>query len=91
VFQPFMAHQQLDGGQVGAGLQQMRGKATDGADRWRSSQQRNSSTAGWGKERVLQRGRNTGQFRRSGFGSPTVGGGPYENCFTLSANSRMGI
>jgi hypothetical protein len=47
--------------------------------------------SGLGEGEVLQTRRNIGQFRRCGFGSRTVGGGPYENCFTLSENSGMGV
>jgi hypothetical protein len=50
-----------------------------------------SINSGLGEGEVLQKRRNIGQFRRCGFGSGTVGGGPYENCFTLSANSGMGV
>jgi hypothetical protein len=36
-------------------------------------------------------GHKWGNFDAAGFGSGTVGGGPYENYFTLSANSGMGV
>ena len=61
---------------------------------WRaigSSQQRNPGTTGWGKERCCKSGGISGNFRPCRCGSQTVGGGPYENCFTLAANSRMGV
>ena len=72
----------------------MLGRATAGTDGiiWMAVK----SAAEFGLQRlgegeVLQKRRNIGQFRRCGFGSQTVGGGPYENCFTLSANSGMGV
>jgi len=40
---------------------------------------------------VLQKWRDIGPFRPCGFGSRTVGGGPFDNCFTLSANSGTGV
>ena len=47
--------------------------------------------SGLGKGKVLQKWRNIGQFQRCGCGFSDRWGGPYENCFTLSAYSGMGV
>jgi len=47
---------------------------------------------GLGKEeRCCKSGGISGNFGDAGSDLGAVRGGPYENCFTLSANSRMGI
>src|ERR1019366_3621389 len=55
--------------------------ATDGIDGWRSSQQWNSSTAGWGKERCCKSRPQIGPFSemlvRIAY---HFGGAPDENC-----------
>jgi hypothetical protein len=42
--------------------------------------------SGWSKERCCKSDGVSCNFDGVGSESPTVGGGPYENCFTLSAS-----
>jgi hypothetical protein len=43
------------------------------------------------KERCCKSGGISGNFGGAGSDLGALGGGPYENCFTLSANSGMGV
>ncbi len=46
---------------------------------------------GWSKGRGVAKAAKHRSISAVGVPISAVGGGPYENCFTLSANSGMGV
>ncbi len=64
---------------------------TDGIGGWWSSQQRNPSTAGWGKERCCKVGHKWGNFGLGWCEWQTVGSAPDENRLTVSRTSETGV
>jgi hypothetical protein len=64
---------------------------THGIDRRWPAQAAESVYKGLGKEKCCKSGGISGNFGGATSDLGALGGGPYENCFTLSANSGMGV